>query len=77
MYSLVKKFSKAIKGKKIEMNWLNNFVKPKLIAIKSKLIKKENLWTKCPSCHQMIFTKELKENLFVCDNCNYHMYACN
>ena len=28
------------------MNWLNNFVKPKLIAIKSKLIKKENLWTK-------------------------------
>ena len=55
------------------MNWLNNFVKPKLIAIKSKLVKKENLWTKCPACHQMIFTKELKENLFVCDNCNYHM----
>ncbi len=55
------------------MNWLNNFVKPKLMAIKSKLIKKENLWTKCPSCQQMIFTKELKENLFVCDNCNYHM----
>ena len=55
------------------MNWLNNFVKPKLIAIKSKLVKKENLWTKCPACHQMIFTKELIENLFVCDNCNYHM----
>ena len=52
------------------MNWLNNFVKPKLIAIQSKLVKKENLWTKCPACHQMIFTKELEENLFVCDNCN-------
>ena len=55
------------------MNWLNNFVKPKLMAIRSKLIKKENLWTKCPSCQQMIFKKELKENLFVCDNCNYHL----
>ena len=55
------------------MNWLTNFVKPKLVAIKSKLTKKENLWTKCTACQQMIFTKELKENLFVCDNCNYHL----
>jgi len=55
------------------MNWLTNFVKPKLIAIKSKLVKKDNLWTKCGSCQQMIFTKELKENLFVCDNCNFHL----
>ena len=43
------------------MNWLTNFVKPKLLAIKSKFGKKENLWTKCNSCQQMIFTKELKE----------------
>ncbi|MBF95874.1 MAG: Acetyl-coenzyme A carboxylase carboxyl transferase subunit beta [Alphaproteobacteria bacterium MarineAlpha9_Bin4] len=55
------------------MNWLTNFVKPKLNAIKSKLIKKDNLWTKCNNCQQMIFTKELKENLFVCDNCNFHL----
>ena len=55
------------------MNWLNNFVKPKLIAIKSKLTKKDNLWTKCPACQQMIFNKELKENLYVCDNCNFHL----
>ncbi len=55
------------------MNWLTNFVKPKLIAIKSKLVKKDNLWTKCGACQQMIFTKELKENLYVCDNCNHHL----
>ena len=55
------------------MNWLTNFVKPKLLAIKSKLTKKENLWTKCSSCQQMIFTKELKDNLYVCDNCNFHL----
>jgi len=55
------------------MNWLTNFVKPKLLAIKSKFSKKENLWTKCNSCQQMIFTKELKENLYVCDNCGNHL----
>ena len=55
------------------MNWLTNFVKPKLLAIKSKLTKKENLWTKCSSCQQMIFTKELKDNLYVCDNCKFHL----
>ena len=55
------------------MNWLTNFVKPKLLAIKSKLTKKENLWTKCSSCGQMNFTKELKENYYVCDNCNFHL----
>ena len=45
------------------MNWLTNFVKPKLLAIKSKLTKKENLWTKCSSCGQMNFTKEVKGEL--------------
>ena len=25
------------------------------------------------SCQQMIFTKELKDNLYVCDNCNFHL----
>ena len=56
------------------MNWLTNFVKPKLLAIKSKFTKKENLWTKCKFlCQQMIFTKELKEEFYVCDNCSNHL----
>ena len=55
------------------MNWLTNFVKPKLKAIKSKITKKENLWKKCPSCEQMIFHRDLKEKHFVCPNCDYHM----
>ena len=55
------------------MNWLTNFVKPKLSAIKSKIIKKENLWQKCPSCQQMIFHREIKEKLYICSNCNYHL----
>ena len=55
------------------MNWLTNFVKPKLKAIKSKIIKKDNLWHKCTNCQQMIFHRDLKENLYVCNNCNAHL----
>ena len=55
------------------MNWLTNFVKPKLKAIKSKILKKENLWVKCPACSQMNFHKDLREKLYVCSNCNAHL----
>ena len=47
------------------MNWLTNFVKPKLKAIKSKILKKENLWVKCPTCSQMNFLKTYRKNLYV------------
>jgi acetyl-CoA carboxylase carboxyl transferase subunit beta len=32
----------------------------------------EGLWTKCPSCNHICTSSELKENLYVCDKCNYH-----
>jgi acetyl-CoA carboxylase carboxyl transferase subunit beta len=55
------------------MNWLTNFVKPKLKAIKSKILKKENLWVKCISCGQMNFRKDLQEKLYMCSNCDAHL----
>ena len=55
------------------MNWLTNFVKPKLKAIKSKILKKENLWVKCPACSQMNFHKDLQEKLYMCSNCDAHL----
>lgn len=30
------------------------------------------LWTKCPSCQHVMFTKTLKENYSVCSKCNFH-----
>lgn len=33
----------------------------------------EGLWTKCPNCGEVIFNKELQENLMVCPHCDYHM----
>ena len=54
------------------MNWLTNFVKPKLSALVRKKEVPENLWNNCPSCANMIHHKDLNENLRVCASCNYH-----
>ncbi|GAA4307577.1 acetyl-CoA carboxylase, carboxyltransferase subunit beta [Compostibacter hankyongensis] len=32
----------------------------------------DGLWHKCPQCKKTVTTKDLKENLYVCDQCNYH-----
>ena len=32
----------------------------------------DNLWTKCPGCGEMLFTKEYQENLSVCPQCEHH-----
>jgi len=32
----------------------------------------QGLWTKCPSCEEMIFDRELEENLKVCPHCSHH-----
>ena len=54
------------------MNWLTNFVKPKLSALVKRKDVPENLWQNCPSCGSMIHHKDLKENLRVCSTCNHH-----
>ena len=54
------------------MNWLTNFVKPKLSALVNRKDVPENLWQNCPSCGNMIHHKDLRENLRVCITCNHH-----
>ena len=54
------------------MNWLTNFVRPKL----KQLVKRDvpdNFWRKCPSCEHMIFHRDLEANLSVCQNCGHHL----
>src|SRR5262245_42618845 len=47
--------------------------KPKLGATKArKRDIPEGLWTKCPKCAELIFDKELDENLKVCPKCQHH-----
>jgi len=55
------------------MNWLTNFVKPKLKA----LVNKRNdaptdLWQNCPNCGNIMHHKDMYENFYVCNSCDYH-----
>ena len=54
------------------MNWLTNFVKPKLTSLVKRREVPEKLWSNCISCGNMIHHKDLTENLRVCMNCDYH-----
>lgn len=55
------------------MNWISNYVRPKINSLFSRRDVPENLWTKCDNCGTMLFHRELSENLNVCTNCNHHM----
>lgn len=55
------------------MNWISNYVRPRINSIFSRRDVPENLWTKCTNCGQMLFHRELSENLNVCPHCDHHM----
>ena len=55
------------------MNWLTNFVLPRIRAVVSKREVPDDLWTKCPSCGQLLFHRDLERNLHVCQSCGHHM----
>jgi len=55
------------------MNWLTNFIRPKIKALVRKTDVPENLWDKCPSCTKMIFHRDLEANQRVCTHCGHHL----
>lgn len=55
------------------MNWITNYVRPRINSIFSRREVPENLWTKCTECGSMLFHRELSENLNVCTQCGHHM----
>ena len=56
------------------MNWLTNFVRPKIRAlVGEKKDIPDNLWEKCPGCSAMLFKRELEENMNVCRHCGHHL----
>lgn len=54
------------------MNWIADFVRPKIKKTTSKEIA-DNLWTKCPECGQMLFSKELEKDFYICSFCGHHL----
>ncbi len=55
------------------MNWLTNFVRPKLRELVGQKEIPDNLWHKCPGCGEMIFHRELQKAQKVCPHCGHHM----
>ncbi|ANT60123.1 MULTISPECIES: acetyl-CoA carboxylase, carboxyltransferase subunit beta [Roseobacteraceae] len=55
------------------MNWITNYVRPRINSIFSRREVPDNLWTKCDSCGTMLFHREVTDNLGVCTNCSHHM----
>lgn len=56
------------------MNWISNYVRPKINSIFSRRETPDNLWTKCSECSTMLFHRELTEAQNVCPNCDHHMH---
>ncbi|MEQ8746643.1 acetyl-CoA carboxylase, carboxyltransferase subunit beta [Pyruvatibacter sp.] len=55
------------------MSWLDNVVRPKIRTfLSAKRDTPDNLWHKCKNCGEMIFHRDLAENLQVCTNCGFH-----
>ncbi len=54
------------------MNWITNLVRPK---IRSLLRREgpENLWIKCPESGQLVFHKEVEDNLMVIPGSEHHL----
>ncbi len=55
------------------MNWISNYVRPRINSIFSRRETPENLWQKCDECGTMLFHRELSDNLNVCTSCGHHM----
>jgi len=58
------------------MNWIANFVRPRIKSLISAVRSNEtpeNLWKKCGACGEMIFHRDLLAAQNVCPQCGHHM----
>ena len=56
------------------MNWIDNFVRPKIRSfLSNKRETPENLWVKDPESGEMVFYRDLEANQWVVPNSGYHM----
>lgn len=53
-------------------SWFRRHKKGILTSTSEKKETPDGLWVKCPSCRHTCTVIELKDNLFVCPNCEFH-----
>jgi len=52
--------------------WFQRIKKGILTSTSEKKEAPDGLWFRCPNCKKTMPTKEFRENLWVCDRCNFH-----
>ncbi|GGE21599.1 acetyl-coenzyme A carboxylase carboxyl transferase subunit beta [Aureimonas endophytica] len=55
------------------MNWITNYVRPKITSLLTRTEVPENLWIKCPETGEMVFHKDLEANQWVIPTSGHHM----
>ena len=55
------------------MNWITNYVRPRINSMLGRREVPDNLWIKCPETGEMVFHKDLEENKWVIPASGYHM----
>jgi len=55
------------------MNWITNYVRPKINSMLGRRDMPENLWIKDPETGEMVFHKDLESNQWVIPSSGYHM----
>ncbi len=55
------------------MNWITNYVRPRINSMLGRREVPENLWIKCPETGEMVFHKDLESNKWVIPASGYHM----
>jgi len=55
------------------MNWISNFVRPRIKSLMGRSSAPDNLWRKCTGCGEMIFHRDLQAADNVCPQCGHHM----
>ncbi|WP_010217131.1 acetyl-CoA carboxylase, carboxyltransferase subunit beta [Sphingomonas sp. PAMC 26621] len=54
------------------MTWLTSVRNALSLVVPIKKETPDTLWHKCKGCGQMVFVKELEDNLYVCPHCDHH-----
>ncbi|HBH26633.1 MAG TPA: acetyl-CoA carboxylase carboxyl transferase subunit beta [Rhodospirillaceae bacterium] len=55
------------------MNWLTDFIRPRIRSFVAPKDVPGDLWSKCPACEGMLFAPDLKTSHNVCTHCGHHL----
>lgn len=57
------------------MNWLTEYVRPKIRTLLGQRDVPQNLWVQCANCQHMVFHAEFEKAMRVCAQCGHHARA--